>query len=74
MSVRLKFHCWDKQSYLDESYSIQMQPCYSDSPENKEFFKATPGGILSFSCVNPAAAAQIEKGKSYYIDITPAGD
>jgi hypothetical protein len=46
-----------------------MEAVTEGSKENDEFFKYTPGGTLTFYCVNPAAAEQIEEGKEYFIDI-----
>jgi hypothetical protein len=76
--VRCKFRCHYKDEYKDAntgeviSATIKMSPVYGDSEENKNFFKYTPGGELNFYTVNPTAAAQIEQGKEYYIDITLA--
>lgn len=43
-----------------------------ESDENKAFFAATPGGLISLSVVNAAAAAQFVEGAEYYIDFTRA--
>lgn len=40
-------------------------------PEDVAFSKATPSGELKFYCTNPAANAQLELGKDYYLDLTP---
>ncbi len=40
--------------------------------ENSKFWAATPSGKLEIGCANPAAAAQFEVGKEYYIDVSPA--
>ena len=40
--------------------------------EDKSFQKATPSGMAEFQIDNPAAAAQLVIGKSYYFDITEA--
>lgn len=67
MSVRAKFIC----SYKKDDY-INFAPVYSGSEENKEFFKATPGGEIRLFVVNAAAMEQFELGQEYYIDFTPA--
>ena len=76
MSVRLKFQVWQKQVSTSPDGKtlgfVNMGPCYGDSEENKKFFEATPGGNINFSTLNEAALAQLEQGKAYYIDITPA--
>ena len=56
--------------------SIEMYPVYSTDPnsENKKFWDASPGGAFTLNCVNEAAVAQLELGKAYYLDISPAPD
>ncbi|RDU99212.1 hypothetical protein DWV00_08795 [Trinickia dinghuensis] len=41
-------------------------------PEDQRFQQATPWGEFEMQVDNPAALAQLELGKSYYFDITPA--
>jgi hypothetical protein len=65
--TRCKFKC----DYKKEQY-VSFSPVYSGSPENEQFFKATPGGQLHLCVVNDAAMRLFEHGKEYYIDITPA--
>jgi hypothetical protein len=71
MSVRCKFRCHFKENHVGGTI-IKMSPVYGGSDENKAFFAATPGGDISFYTVNKDAADQVEQGKDYYIDITPA--
>lgn len=40
--------------------------------ENRIFGKWTPNAHLEMGVDNPAAAAQFEPGKTYYLDFTPA--
>ena len=40
-------------------------------PGNEEWSKWTPSGELSMSITNPAAIAEFEVGKDYYLDFTP---
>ena len=49
---------------------VQMAPVYDDA--NKDWSKYTPQGEIKMSITNPAAVAQFELGKKYYIDFTPA--
>lgn len=65
--VRAKFHV----NYKDGNV-IHMGPVYSGSDENKEFFKATPGGQITLNVLNEAAASQFVQGKEYYVDFTAA--
>lgn len=42
------------------------------SPENKQFWEATPSGEVVLYIKNGEAAKQFVEGKEYYIDFTPA--
>lgn len=76
--VRCKFWCNYKEECKNaltgkvESANIKMSPVYSETGENKKYWDYTPGGELNFYTVNAEAAARIEQGKEYYIDIIPA--
>ena len=55
--------------------TITMSPVYANGDpkhENSQFWDASPGGEFKLNCVNEAAVAQLELGKEYYLDITPA--
>jgi len=77
MSVRAKFTVTEISSF---SYSptmkrVTLQPQYDSTiPEDQRFASATPSGTLMMTVDNPAAMAQLELGKAYYIDITPVPD
>jgi hypothetical protein len=43
-----------------------------ESEENKQFYAATPGGMVVLSVLNPAASAQFALGQEFYLDFTPA--
>lgn len=43
----------------------------SDSPENSEFWAATPSGTLTVGTVK---ADVFEPGQDYYLDITPCNE
>jgi hypothetical protein len=72
MTVRCKLKVNRKETYQDGGARIEMGPVYDGSEENKQFFKATPCAKFDLQTVNEAAAAQLEEGKEYYIDITEA--
>lgn len=78
--VRAKFFCSQKgeaastqgTSDLNKWVNIMLNPVHGNNEENAQFFKNTPNGRIELSVVNPAAAAQFEVGKEYYVDFTPA--
>ncbi len=74
MTVRAKFTVVGKTENQDGTASITMSPVYDGTPENKEFFKYTPSGLIQLGIMNPPAAAQFVQGKSYYVDFTPTDD
>jgi len=58
-----------------EMATVKLSPVYANndpSHENSKFWSATPSGQFHMGTVNKAAVAQLELGKEYYIDITPA--
>ncbi len=71
MSVRAKFKCESKTLTVNGA-QVTLVPVTTGSKENEEFFKYTPYGKLEVGTINPEAAKQIEPGKEYYIDISPA--
>lgn len=70
MSVRAKFVCESKVQNADsgEVEQISLRPVIDGSEENKAFYRATPGGNILLSVLNPEAAKKFEPGKSYYVD------
>lgn len=71
MQVRAKFYVQSKTEYKD-GFHVKLNPVVSGSKENSEFYKYTPGGSLELQTINPDAAAQLEVGKEYYLDISLA--
>jgi hypothetical protein len=73
MSIRAKMHLegvyaqsWGGAKAI---FRTQYDPTI---PEDQAFQKATPTGMAEFQIDNPAAAAQLTIGKTYYFDITEA--
>lgn len=74
--VRAKFRCVSVRVGEGEhaQAEIRLEPVTSGSDENKSFFKYTPSGRVELGVVNPAAAAQFQEGREYYVDFTPAAE
>ena len=62
MAVVAKF-----QATVAEAGRVQMYPVYGGSPENDEFFAATPGGEINLQILNPKAMAEFQAGVEYYV-------
>lgn len=81
MSVRAKFRVTEVQDVdwgekYGELKQITLTPvggaAGGESEENKQFYAATPGGMIVLGVLNAAAAKQFEMGAEYYVDFTPA--
>lgn len=69
--MRCKVVCTSKED-SGSGVNLAFWPVVDGSPENKQFFAATPAGSISLSVVNRDAANRIEAGQEYYIDFSPA--
>lgn len=72
MITRLKVICKSKMEIDGGFYTITFYPVTTGSEENKNFYKWTPTGDISFQTVNPVAADNFKVGKQYYIDFISA--
>jgi hypothetical protein len=74
--TRAKFVCASKsdngQTGENKGFTVSLNPVTSGSAENEEFYRLTPGGSVTLSTINEAAADSFEVGKEYYVDFTPA--
>lgn len=70
--VRCKFVVDSISKTRFSHHTIEMSPVSSGSEENKNFWKWTPGGKISFNSINDEAVKQFEVGKEYYVDFTDA--
>lgn len=68
MTVRAKFRVIGVIPNEDGSATINLMPVISGSPENEQFYKMTPGGNISLSTINKAAAEQFTDGAEFYVD------
>lgn len=72
-----KMRCKVKLTSLSHAYSngvsVKFVPVSGDTPENKTFHAATPGGQFEATLSEQAAKAlgAFELGKEYYVDFTP---
>ena len=76
MTIRCKVMCTALDLNEHGSGKVEFE-CRYDSAlaaEDRSFQKATPWGKVEFQIDNPSATAQLEVGKHYYFDVTPAGD
>lgn len=69
MKTRCKFRC-DSITDNGDNFNAAFSVVYNGSPENKEFFKYTPGGQLTLNVVNNAVKFEVDK--EYYLDLTEA--
>jgi hypothetical protein len=73
MTVRAKLHLTSETSHEWGGKTLRFDTRYDDTiPEDKRFQKATPSGHAELMIDNPAALAQFEIGKDYYVDFVPA--
>lgn len=79
-TVRAKFYVESVQHHdipgTDQYAHIVMRPVFGtygdgDDEANKTWSKYTPSGQLNMTITNPAAIEAFDKGKAYWIDITP---
>lgn len=77
-TVRAKFKASSKEEFPNWDIAepnlsnVKLEPVVRGSPENNQFFKATPSGSLVLGGIRKSAADLLEVGKEYYIDFTPA--
>lgn len=75
MSVRCKLRLTSiKQSEFNPTArTLAFEARYDTSiPEDQRFYDATPWGTFEMLVNNPKALEQLELGKDYYLDLTPA--
>ena len=72
MKVRAKFKCIEISKRSGDSNVVKFHPVTSTSPENSEFFKWTPYGIVEMGTINDNVIGFFEIDKEYYLDFTKA--
>lgn len=78
MTVRAKFYVTAiNHRFTNDAGACNAQICLEPvyvsgkGDDNESWSKYTPSGKLEMTVTNPAAVAQFELGKAYYIDFTP---
>lgn len=69
--ARCKFVCTHKEE-SDSAVLLVLEPVTAGSEENRQFWAATPAGVLDLTITNKSAAAVFEQGAEYYLDIVKA--
>ena len=72
MPVRAKFQVDKVEKQENGSANIHLSAVVDGSPENKDFFKWTPGGNIKLPCLNEKATEQFSEGDEFYVDFTKA--
>lgn len=75
MTVRAKLQLQSvtQHAWSADAKTLKFGVQYDASiPEDQKFCKATPSGSIEIQVDNPAAVAQFELGKFYYVDFAPA--
>lgn len=75
--VRAKFTVTSHQRYSAAAgaggVTIRMAPVYDSTiEEDRRFNTATPSGELTMFVNNPKAVEELEIGRAFYLDFTPA--
>jgi hypothetical protein len=78
--VRAKMRCTEKTSRTSASNYGEAKPVDTEEitlrpvvgPGNEAWSRWTPSGEVKLTINNPAAVAQFEVGKDYFVDFTPA--
>ena len=72
MTVRAKFKVQSITVSEGGLKTARLLPVTSGSPENAEFYKWTPNGLIELSTINERVATQFVPGAQFYVDFTPA--
>lgn len=74
MNARCKFKLSEiRQVYYSEGKYLIFRAEYDSSiPEDQRFMKDTPNASMEIFVKNPVILNNVELGKSYYFNITPA--
>lgn len=62
------------QTLIQDPQTVQLQAVTDDSPENKQFFAATPTGAITLTMVNPDAMESFRLNGCVYVVFIPANE
>ncbi|MBD2005624.1 MULTISPECIES: hypothetical protein [Cyanophyceae] len=71
-TVRAKFKVTSITQFEFDAIKVEMNPVYGDSPENQQFWKATPTGKIEMQINNPDTTSLFAVGAEYYVDFSKA--
>lgn len=71
--MRAKFRCMSVEQF-QHSELAKLAAVTDEAGTNKEWAAATPSGTLTLQIDNPKAQGHFRPGRSYYLDVTDAGD
>jgi len=70
-SIRCKFSV-ESITATEYGGSLKARAVYSDEDgENKDFWDATPSGLLEFSCIKKESLSILKPGQEFYLDLIP---
>ncbi len=73
MKTRAKFKCIEKiSSEFNDNIQVNLEAVTTGSKENEEFWKYTPGGLITLTLDNSRAIDIFKIGQEYYVDFTLA--
>ncbi len=72
--IRAKFRLVSIHEWSDSTAKeLEFRAIYDKStPENARFTSSTPSGEIKMAVANPTALEQLQLGKEYYVDFSPA--
>ena len=71
--IRAKFRVTDITQHNYPGLTVKFQAMYDpETPEDRKFVEATPSGHLEMLVTNPAALEELQIGRYFYLDFTPA--
>ena len=67
MQFRAKFWVSGNEPFADGS-RVTLSPVTGGSPENEQFYRATPGGVIELVTINTDISNQLHFGDEFIVD------